>query len=181
MKVQLYVVKFLMIFNIFNWFEPEIPTEDRALNSVIERTEKIVKKKYKLNLSVTGSSNDKNLKFKTITLGFQINRRMSIDESRCMLIELADIFLTQINDYEEIRPYLTVFPYTYDNIDITLYISHPDYSSIYHPDIAVASIEPGGEFVYLTDDPNQRYKFKSKITETYHEALEKVKNCKPRK
>jgi hypothetical protein len=109
-------------------------------------------------------------------LMFQVNRILSKNEAREILVDCVLEFLAEVNSNEEIRPYLEYYPFTPVNISIALYISGPDGEDVYDPDLEVASAR-NGKLRYATKDKNQKFGYKSEYEETFEEALKLVKQA----
>lgn len=94
--------------------------------------------------------------------------------ARLLILDISNVFLSLVNENEEIRPYLKNYPFDTKNI----YIAVISYASnkreyTYEPYIGVVSIGERG-IAYKTNDPDNLYQYKSDTEETYEQALEIV-------
>ena len=79
-------------------------------------------------------------------------------------------FLAPINANKELRPKLKNYPFTSNEIEITLFVINSNGLEIYDPFIGVATAMDN-ELIFKTIDPVDTIKYKSKFVEKYEEAL----------
>lgn len=139
---------------------------------MLDKTLIELRTKYPLSIiGVGGSQQDK--KEETITVSFLLNRSLNKDECRELLVDVVEALLKNINQNEDLQPYLYDVPFTYKNLKIIVFLRHPDRSDINYPDISVFSLR-NGKVGYDIDDPKIRYRF-STDKEPYEKAQEIVK------
>ena len=122
-----------------------------------------------------GMQGDKQGKIKINILGIQFPEEVSQERARSLLLHFIQTYLDVINSTEELKPHLSNYPFTKENIEFMLYFSKPDGSMSYHPNINVCAFR-NGMFIYKTEEEGQTKGYKSIIRETYEEAVEKEKN-----
>lgn len=105
---------------------------------------------------------------------FEINKILSKDEIRKILVDCTEEFLKEMNANKEIRPELKTYPCTAKNVRISIFITDPSREKTYDPNIAVAVIL-NGTIHYRTNDKDNQFQYKSKTEEPYEEALKLVK------
>jgi hypothetical protein len=117
--------------------------------------------------------------YKKIGLEFELFRVVSKDEARKILIDSAEELLKEINSSPQLQPYLQPSPFTIANIEISIYIRHPDGNLVYHPDLGILSLRRG-IIRYSTDTPEMRHKygFYTEEKESYEDALKIVQSQK---
>ena len=147
----------------------DYPVDQRVVNPLMGKAAKYFEHKYHMNPIGIGISMPNGI-VKRLGIEFQVQKPLSKQEAREILIACANELLSMINNNKEIRPYLRNFPFTLKNVGIGIFIANQDGSDVYHPDICVASIS-NGELTYDTRDKNNRYSYKSTTTESYEEAL----------
>jgi hypothetical protein len=103
---------------------------------------------------------------KMLGLFFNSKKQISIDEARELLVCAADEFLSEINCNEEIRPYLSKYPFEIENIEIEIYTPRDRMLG----DLAVVSISKGFLVYENRDFSSLEVVFK----ETYQEGLQKL-------
>lgn len=109
--------------------------------------------------------------------GLDINRPLTREEARVILLDCIQELITTVNENEQIRPFLKNYPFTTKNIRVSVYSSQPDWGFVYDPYITVASISESNEVYYRTKDkdPAKKYVYKNEYHESYEEALALVK------
>lgn len=74
---------------------------------------------------------------------------------------------------KSLRNILYIHLSLFKDIDLAIFII-PLNGDVIDPDIVVVSLEDDG-VVYRTKDPDNEFKYKSEVVESYEEALQKVK------
>ena len=104
-----------------------------------------------------------------LSLSFQINRILTKENARKIIVDCVNEFTKKVNAHVKIRPYLKTFPF--EGAQVTIYITDKNRRNIYDPEIGVVSYREG-EITYYTDDPENKWKYKTKIKETLEEAMQ---------
>lgn len=110
-----------------------------------------------------------------IGLGFQIHHPMDRNEARERIVDCVEELLKAINENEEIRPFLRDYPFTTKNVQVSIYIDHPDGRPIFDPDIEIVSVFESNDITFCTVDQTNTMKYKNQYREPYQEALAKVR------
>lgn len=163
-----------LVFICYAVFVFSEPSRNQAVDHVLERTANQLKQRFGLETIGTGGSASEG-KESMIGIEFQIKRSLSFNEARKMIIESANLLLNNINSDKYLSSYLSEVPFTQKNIEITIYISGKNHERIFDPDITLVSFD-NGKITFKTLDPEDHYKYKSRIVETYEEALQKLKD-----
>jgi len=145
--------------------------EDIAMNAVTKKTAEELKIKYHLFLIGMGGSGKKD-KITLSTISFELEYTMSKEKCRKVIIDCIQQFLKNINTDNRLSQYLFEKPFTYKNIEVTIFMSNPDRSSVFHPKFRVATLKDGLIYYKTVDEETNRYK--SVEEEPYEEALQKV-------
>ncbi len=110
-----------------------------------------------------------------IGVSFNCYRQLSITEARQLLISCADDYLQKINHSLELRPYLHVYPFTVNELELRIFISDDNESKKNLGDLVAVSVVYG----------NVRYKkWKTEYTmetvleESFEEAARIVREGK---
>jgi len=146
--------------------------EETPTMGAIKKSAEEFKRKYQIKVTGTGGC-VRDGKKTSISIGFETRHPMKKEEWCKVIVECTQQFLKDINSDAKLEPYLSEKPYTYKHIEIKIFISNPDGSSIFHPGISVTSLV-NGEISYSTVDPENRWRYKSDEYESYEEALQKV-------
>jgi hypothetical protein len=174
MKIMFVFIVFLVCFlplNIYSGESYTPPPYDKIVNVIMSRSGKRLAKKHGLRqIGITEGMMDC---VRLMGFSFQIFRSMDKQESRAMLVDCVQDFLSDINGEEKIRPYLEVYPFDANHVEITIYLKTPDRGSFYHPNFTVVTAYKG-EIVYSTVDQKTN-KYKSQEVETFEEAVEILK------
>jgi hypothetical protein len=139
----------------------------QCAQKVRAKAAKFLAKKY--NLSCIGYGGSMMKTVDELALKFNIYHPLEQEEARKLIVACTQDFLSIINQDQAIRPYLKNYPFTPQNVEIAIFSNTPKGGTVYDPYIGVVSASDG--FVwYRTNDPNNRYRYKSKIKETFEEA-----------
>lgn len=149
----------------------ELPKVDTIINTVLDKTLGELRKKYPLSIiGVGGSQQDK--KETTITVSFLLNQSLSKNECRELLVDITEVLLKNINQNEDLLPYLYNIPFSYKNVKINVFLRYPDQSSIGNPHIFMFGLSKDN-IDYNIKYPNQQYKYSTE-EEPYEKALQIV-------
>lgn len=148
-----------------DYTEPEYV---RQAYYIINKTGKKLERRH--NMTVVGTGGRMMNCVELMRLAFNINKPLSKEESRKIILDCTSEFLREINSDQEIRPYLVQFPFRVENINISIFTHDEQGRNLYDPDITVVLID-NGEITYLTDDRENKYRFKSEYVESYEDAL----------
>ena len=114
----------------------------------------------------------------SLKLHFQVNRKLSKDEIRPILLDCVAEMVKNVHECEGIQPYLLPEGFSEKNVEIGLYFSEKR-KEVAHPNIAVAAIY-NGEIEYRTVLEGEPYKYHSDERESYEEAVAIVESQKKR-
>jgi len=174
MKIIILLTSLLMFISIVitacNHTLP-LPESDRLAYKIAGRVVEQLKNKYDLDFNGIGQSGETTIK--TLDLYFSLTHLVTKEEGRDLILKCTENFLHEINDFEEIRPYLVQFPFTYKNIGIRiLFYSDARYEDTLDPNIWCISLVDGS-IEYMIADIQNPFKFVEK--ESYEDAL-KIQN-----
>lgn len=148
----------------------------KMMHKAVYNAAKIVGNRYQLHYMGLSEAADKK-HYKEVGLHFEMFRIVSKDESRKMLVDCVEEMLKEINSNPQLQPYLQPSPFTVANIEIAIFIRHPDGQYAYHPDLGILTVR-GGVIRYSTDIPEMRHKygFYTEEKESYEDALKIVQS-----
>ena len=106
---------------------------------------------------------------KMLKIAFQCRRPIDIEEGRKMLVYAANEFLREINSDEKIRPYLGIYPFQPKNVEIAIFLQHPDGSDTNTDELAVIVMRDGLLQYKCSDSRFSMFKLHE---EAYEEACE---------
>ncbi len=127
-------------------------------------------KKYDLSCEGTQASFPK--KIESIGAVFGVDKLLTVDESRVLIVNLVKDFQILINNSDKIKPHLSDTPFPADRIDISL--SFHDGNKPPPPDVISRVITVRGNIYYRTCDLNKPIFDQGRIKESLEEACEKT-------
>ncbi len=101
-----------------------------------------------------------------LSLTFEIKGPKTKEELRRIMVDCLDTFLNAINNDKQVRPYLLTYPFTLEEIYLTIYVRDKNNGYVYYPEISSVSILLDG-ITYTTYDQEKK---RTELAETYEEA-----------
>jgi hypothetical protein len=111
-------------------------------------------------------------KYENLGFDLVLGRKLSKDEGRKILLELADDTLNAFNNNPAFRQYMKTSPFTGNNIVIDIYIKPQNNPNMLHPEIKIFSFDNNALW-YISDTPETQKKmgfYFLKEKETLEEA-----------
>ncbi len=143
---------------------------DTLSNQVIARTGMRLSKKYQLSFAGIGGG-EKDGKIWLISVSFsRSGEPLTIEQGRRIIVDCVQEYLVDINSHEELRPYLSNYPFTAHNLDVAIFNYDSKGEFIVDPYLQVMANHEG-EMMYFTIEPDKYYTYKSCTYESYEEAL----------
>jgi hypothetical protein len=168
---------FLLSSFIGNSFTPKRKMAFQIIRQITDKYEK----KYGMQFSGVSEAAPTG---KYENLGFDLNskKKLSKEEGRKILLELAGDTLNAFNNDPAFRQYMKIYPFTGHNIVINIFIKPPKNPDVYHPDIRVFSFY-NDVLRYKTDTPQTEGMgfYFTEETETLEEARAIVEAQRQRK
>jgi hypothetical protein len=109
-------------------------------------------------------------KIRMSSLSFSIPKPLRKKEARRLIVACIQEYLQIINQNEELRTALLHFPFTIEDVELTVYSKYPDGRKVYDPYIGVV-FSGNNTIYYRSNDPANEYKYKLREEETFEEAL----------
>lgn len=107
-----------------------------------------------------------------LSLSFNYNKPVSIEEGRELLIAILDCYTDAVNADERIRPYLQNYPFRPGNFEIFIFLREPDGTKVPRGELSILSSRKNLlEYEYY-EPGTGRLKVRHK--ETYTEAVAKM-------
>jgi len=155
MKKCIYLLIFAIITILpMNCNSFEEPHYVKLADNIVSKVNKRLLDKHNLRCCgiKTGMAGSVNL----IGLQFQINRMLCKDAARAMIVDCVQELLNAINQDEKIRPYLQVYPFDAQHVEIVFYFSTHNYGDVFYPNLSVVDA-CNNEITYSTNDPADKY------------------------
>lgn len=126
------------------------------------------------NLEICGFGSKMEDKNEILSLLFNYNKDIEIEEAREFLMCASNLFLQKLNN-EAVQPYFTNYPFTINDIGIYIFLNRPDGGGREAEEFSFASLRKGilmyNNGIDQPMDPNNS-------TETFAEAEEILKHKK---
>lgn len=171
----------LVIASLFSFFGVNpLPYKkyERLMGSIINTSINQLSKRYGVvpcgrgGGVVPNESGDGNLDYKSKNefIAFQLERQVSKEEARVLIVEIAELILHHINTTPEIQPYLNNDPFTYKNLELVIYLSNKDESKIYDPELGLVALTRRGNVNFATYKPGKLCSRATDEEEPYEET-----------
>ncbi|GAB4225542.1 MAG: hypothetical protein Tsb0021_00440 [Chlamydiales bacterium] len=182
MKYLICLFLIILIYFVYslNPFIYSVSNYNEASNKIIKNSIKEVKNKYPVAVTGIGGGIDHRLKkINIIDVMFRIYRKLNEDEAREIILDVLDIFLNKANNEQDLIPFLTPYPFTYEGFNITLFIMNESgKDNVFYPDLGFVTFYSKGKIEYGSYLPTNPIKQTDQRFETLEEAREKVKRAK---
>ena len=139
----------------------------RLVDEATHKTVELLCRKY--NLVPIGTGGSMMYDIKNLFISFNCYRTLSIDQARGLIVICVREYLTQINKNTEIRTFLYNYPFSPENIEVSIYFYQPNGNEILNGQLcAVTTIN--GRIDYKTI--RSEYQYELLKEETFEEALQ---------
>ncbi|WP_068466630.1 hypothetical protein [Candidatus Protochlamydia phocaeensis] len=174
MKILKKLACILLLGGIFgcSLFNSGLSEGGKLCYGLIKKSGKRIGQKYGLSPSGIGAGGVYGLRLMILDFN-RYGEPLTQEEARRLIIACAEEFLTDINSDEPLRPFLLDYPFSPNNISMAIINYDSNGKQIFSPYIGAVALS-GGMIMYLTNIPEQ-LAYKDEFTETYEEALEKLK------
>lgn len=170
MKPGFVLILLLIICGCGN-FSVYTPSEKEKLsNEVIKKAAKLISEET--GLIPCGSGGGALDQIRMLAISFDYRHEVDIASGRKLLVTALEIFRSEINFDEQIRPYLIEYPFQVKRIEIRIFIRNEDGSSVRADQLCVISVIDG-ILEYQTHMPDG-WGLDTIYQETYEEALQKL-------
>ena len=143
----------------------------KIVHEAIKKAIVSIQKKYELQLAGIAEMGDKDNDDKYLNIGLCLvsKKQFSRNEGRKIVLDVSNILLENLNQ-EEVKPYLTVYPFTLKNIYIGITFSMAEKDRDYSQMRSCGIVFPG-KLDYEWYNPSDRIGPGLREYETYEEAL----------
>lgn len=153
------------------------PSEKRKIAfSIAKEFSKDIEQEYGMKFCGISEAAPKG-KYQNLGIDFYIFKKLSLPEARKVLLALEEDFLNRINSDKSLEEYLLVYPFTGNNVVISIFCRFEEEPELYFPDYSVFSIYNStlhyGFRKLNNDGSKSNLKFN---VETKEEALELLDN-----
>jgi len=145
----------------------QMPNYEKIADAITGNTAKKLKKQKNLFLIGIGGRMMDDIQM--MAMSFSYYHEVNVEQARELITYAINEYLADINNNQEIRPYLHEYPFTSKNVEIRLFIYGPDRRELSPEKIGyVSSIDGVLEYYTRSDKDHPICK------ETYEEALDKI-------
>lgn len=141
-------------------------------NRITNKTAKALATKY--NMDWLGGGGGFMYNINKISTSFSIAHPIDRNEARKLIVEAVETYLKAINEDLDIRPFLINYPFTINNLKVVIFSTTAEGDNVYDPYISITRTWDN-EIRYITDDPKDKWHYKTEYVEPYEMALQIVK------
>ncbi len=163
----------LVIFSLLfgcSFFDHQSPRYVKLAANITEKTAGKLKEQKNLYLIGTGGGMMHDIQM--MAMSFNFYQEVDLKKARELVVYAINEYLVDINNNEEIRPYLHEYPFTAKNVEIRIFIYKPNGTNPPLDKICYISAIDGILTYYL--DLPETYSRKAICKETYEKALRNI-------
>jgi len=168
-----FAIIFASLFSIQDGKTDPYKKNQALMASIIDDSIDQLSKRYGLIPIGTGGG-EKEGKSWLKCVSFQLYKKITKDEARILMVEMVEIFLRNINKNKIIIPYLYNHPFTYKNLELSVFILDKDGSDIFHPHLGLISLTESGTVNFVSYEPGPMCDYATDIEEPYEETYKIV-------
>jgi hypothetical protein len=161
---------FCLAFFLFSFFDSSYDYVKQADKISSKVTARLAKRH---NMIACGGSGGMMDTVNHVGISFQKVGVFSKDEARKIVVDCVEELLRAFNEDEEIRPHLQNYPFTTNNIRVSIFFCIAG-GEIYYPDFAVVGLS-AGDIVFRASEEGKRQLLTYDEEESYEEALSIVR------
>lgn len=170
-----YIIVFfitLVLLGVFIYLEDTPSPSTKMGRTLMKQVARKLEERYGMEQMLIDEAGDEDT-YTLMGMGFSLKRVVGKDEGRRILVDCVETFLSEVNSNDQFQQYMSVHPFTSKNIDISLYISHPDGTDVFHPNVGVFA-SGSGTLYYYYETPENEYGYHSIEKESYEDAAKIV-------
>ncbi len=166
LNFSLFLVMFVSVFGC-NSFRDQMPDYEKIADKITNRTAEKLKKERKLILIGIGGRMMDDIQM--MAMSFNYYHEVNLEQARELLIYAINEYLSDINNNQDIRPYLHEYPFTSKNVEIMIFVYGPDRLELPAEKIYCITSRNGVIRYYTRSDRDHPM-----CKETYDEALNEI-------
>jgi hypothetical protein len=166
LNFSLVLFMFVSVFGC-SFFRDQMPNYEKMADKTTGRTaEKLKKEKRLILIGIGGRMMDD---IQMMAMSFNYYQEVNLEQARKLLIYVINEYISDINNDQDVRPYLHEYPFTSKNVEIRIFIYGPDRRKLPPEKIGyISSIDGVLEYYTRADDDHPICR------ETYAEALSEI-------
>jgi len=157
------------LFSFFGGNTDPYKKNQALMDSIVNNSIKQLSDRYGL-IPVGRGKSVKEEKSSMESVSLRLDRVLSKDEARVLIVEIVELFLHNINENQNVSHFLYNNPFTYKNFEFRVFIYDKDGSDIFDPYIGLVSLTPRGTVSYVTYKAGSSVSRESWLEEPYEEA-----------
>jgi hypothetical protein len=158
---------FFLLFGC-SFFSHQSPRYVQLAANITEKTAERLKEQKNLHLIGTGGKMMDDIQ--AMDMSFHFYQEVDLKKARDLMAYAVNEYLVDINNSEEIRPYLHEYPFTAKNVEIRIWIYEPNGTNPPLDKICyISSIN--GILTYYLDFP-EKHTIQAIYKETYEDAIQ---------
>lgn len=159
------------LFSFFFGEENSYKKNEAMMNKVVESSIKQLSQRYGL-IPIGRGGGIKDEKSKREYVAFRVDRNLSKDEARVLIVEIVELFLHNINNNQAIENFLYNKPFTYKNLEFRVFIYNKDGSDTFDPDLGLVSLTREGTVTFVSYQYGSLCKRALDLEEPYEEVYQ---------
>lgn len=153
----------------YRYYKP--PESVEIVHELLNEAEDFLTHKYHLDCMGTSVAMPEGI-VGQLGLQFSINKILTREELRKILVNTGRDLMCMINANTKIRPHLKKYPFTIEDVEITIFLSDPAGYKLSHPHISNAAINMGKlDYVTYIRGGEEILSEASEFKESYEDAL----------
>ena len=165
-RIFLSLVSLMLTFNACSGYQS--PRYVKVAHQITAKTADKIEHEKNLHLIGTGGRMMDHIRM--MAMSFNLYQEVTLEQTRSLLLYVVTTYLDAINQSDEIRPYLSHYPFTPQDIEIRIAIYKPDRSEPPLDKICYASAV-NDSFHYYVARP-ETHSMQSIHKETYEQAVQ---------
>lgn len=152
---------FKMLVASFFVLSSQLHATHSALTQLIDRFSQKMETQNKLNLTTSLELGGK--KIEEVSLFYSSNNPLELNEAKALIAEMTQMFLEELNGNAFLKPELNPYPFTPNQIDITIFFRGANGKYAVMPKIAQISLEEGVVTFYKYENKQFEVIYKENI------------------
>ena len=159
-----------------NKMNQQLSEKSRIMYGFVEKTGKKLGEKYKMSpVGIGGGGGPKEEGIWLMSIAFQrYGDSLTEQMARRLIINCVNDFLEIVNNDKELKPFLKEYPFTANNLKISIYNYDYNGDPITEPFIVTVNMSEG-EVSYFTFENPYSHPFKTEKYESFEEAIALLK------
>lgn len=157
---------------LYSCFRESFSEERKIAFQIIHEASNDYEKKYGLHCCGVHEAGPEG-KYEYLGLYLECGKVLTRDEGRKMIVECHDDFLQKINTNENFKQHMRDYPFTEENVGMTIFIRPKNQPLVCYPDIGAYSID-SEKVAFITYPPDYFSGGRSSYDDT--EPLEQARN-----